>query len=82
MDFIVNIANGFMSWFTTGGETFTGWVTGIIPSVVCLLTFMNSIIKLIGEDKVEKFAKKLTSNMILRYSLFPFIAVMFLANPM
>lgn len=82
MDFIVNIANGFMSWFTTGGETFTGWVTGIIPSVVCLLTFMNSIIKLIGEDKVEKFAKKLTSNIILRYSLFPFIAVMFLANPM
>lgn len=82
MDFIVNIANGFMSWFTTGGETFTGWVTGIIPQVVCLLTFMNSLIKLIGEDKVEGFAKKLTSNMILRYSLFPFIAVMFLANPM
>lgn len=82
MDVVVNIANGFMSWFTTGGETFTGWVTGIIPSVVCLLTFMNSVIKLIGEEKVESFARKLTSNMILRYSLFPFIAVMFLANPM
>ncbi len=82
MDAIANVAQGFMSIFTAGGETFTGWVTGIIPQVVCLITFMNSIIKLIGEEKVENFARKLTSNIILRYTLFPFIACMFLANPM
>jgi PTS system glucitol/sorbitol-specific IIC component len=82
MNAIASVAQGFIGLFTAGGETFTGWVTGIIPQVVCLLTFMNSIIKLVGEEKVEKFAKKLTSNMILRYSLFPLIADIFLGNPM
>ena len=82
MNVISSIAQRFMGLFSAGGETFTGWVTGIIPQVVCLLTFMNSIIKLVGEEKVEKFAKKLTSNAILRYSLFPLIADMFLGNPM
>lgn len=82
MDFIVNLTSGFMNWFAQGGATFTGWVSGIIPQVVCLLTFMNSIIKLIGEEKVQKFAQKMTSIAVLRYSLFPFIAAMFLTNPM
>ncbi|MBB5183034.1 PTS glucitol/sorbitol transporter subunit IIC [Catenisphaera adipataccumulans] len=82
MDVITNIAQGFIGWFTTGGETFTGWVTGIIPQVVCLMTFMNSIVKLVGEEKVESGAKKMTKNAILRYSLFPMMADMFLANPM
>lgn len=82
MDVLVSLASGFMSWFTSGGETFTGWVSGIIPQVVCLLTFMNSIVMLIGEEKVQNFAQKLTHNAILRYTLFPFIACMFLCNPM
>lgn len=82
MNVISAIAQGFMGLFNAGGETFTGWVTGIIPQVVCLLTFMNSIIKLVGEEKVEKFAQKLTSNIILRYTLFPLIADIFLGNPM
>ena len=44
MAFITKLAEGFMSLFTAGGETFAGWVTGIIPMVVCLMTFVNSII--------------------------------------
>ncbi len=82
MDIISNIAQGFIGLFTAGGETFTGWVTGIIPQVVCLLTFMNSIIKLVGDEKVEKFAKNLTKYAITRYTIFPLVAVMFLGNPM
>ncbi len=82
MDIVTNIAQGFMSIFVSGGETFTSWVTGIIPQVVCLLTFMNSIIKLIGEERVNHAAAKLTKNIILRYTLLPVIGLMFLANPM
>ena len=82
MNAIASVAQDFIGLFTAGGTTFTGWVTGIIPQVVCLLTFMNSIIKLVGEEKVEKFARKLTSIAILRYTLFPLIEDMFLGNPM
>lgn len=75
-------ANGFMSLFEAGGETFMGWVTGIIPMVVCLMTAINSIIKLVGENRVEHFAQKMTGNIFGRYLVLPVLAVMFLGNPM
>ena len=82
MELITKLAEGFMSLFTAGGETFMGWVSGIIPMVVCLMTFVNSIIKLIGTEKVENFAKKITRFAVLRYTLLPLMAVFFLGNPM
>jgi len=98
MDAIVGIATGFMSWFTAGGQTLWGWVIGsvaadeatggyvlsigMVPQIICLLTFMNSIILLIGEEKVNTFAQNLTRNTILRYTLFVLIANIFLCNPM
>ena len=69
MEFISWIANGFMSLFQAGGEQFMGWVTGIIPLVVCLMTAINSIIKLIGEDRVENFAKKMKQKQSLLQKL-------------
>ena len=57
MDFIVNLAEGFMGLFDSGAETFVSWVTGIVPKVLLLLVFMNSLIALIGQDKINKFAK-------------------------
>lgn len=82
MEFISKIAEGFISLFVAGGETFMGWVTGIIPQVVCLMTFVNSIIKLIGEERVERFAKKVSGFAIGRYLFLPVLGVLFLANPM
>lgn len=82
MDSISWFANGFMTLFQAGGETFMGWVTGIIPLVVCLMTAVNSIIKLIGEERVENVAKKMTGNVIGRYMILPLLAVLFLGNPM
>ena len=82
MEFVTKLAEGFMSLFTTGGETFMGWVAGIIPTVVCLMTFVNSIIKLVGVEKVENFAAKITKYAVLRYTLLPLMAVFFLGNPM
>lgn len=82
MELITNLAQGFMSLFTAGGETFMGWVTGIIPTVVCLMTAVNSIIKLVGTERVEAFAAKITKYAVLRYTLLPLMAVFFLGNPM
>lgn len=82
MDMVTWAANGFMSLFQAGGETFMGWVTGIIPMVVCLMTAINSIIKLVGEERVERFAKKMTGNVVGRYLVLPVLAVLFLGNPM
>ena len=47
MEFISDFAQGFMALFQAGGETFVGWVTWIIPMVICLMTAIHSIIKLI-----------------------------------
>lgn len=82
MDFLAGLAEGFIGLFQAGGETFMGMVTGIIPTLVVLITFVNSIIMLIGEDKVERFAKKLTGNFITRYTILPVIAMFTLTNPM
>ena len=82
MEFIAKLAEGFMSLFSAGGETFMGWVTGIIPTLVCLMTAVNSIIKLVGVEKVERFAQKITKYAVLRYTLLPVMAVFFLGNPM
>ncbi|AVR00129.1 PTS system glucitol/sorbitol-specific EIIC component [Oceanobacillus picturae] len=82
MDFLINLAEGFIGMFEAGGEQFMGLVTGIIPLLVVLITAVNAVIKFIGEDKVNAFAQKCTKYFILRYTVFPFIAVFFLTNPM
>lgn len=82
MEFISNLANGFISLFEEGGNIFLSWVTGIIPMVVVLMVAVNSIIKLFGEERVENVAHKLTGNIFGRYLILPVLAVLFLANPM
>ena len=82
MEFVSMIAEGFMGLFSAGGEQFVSWVTGIIPQLVCLMTAINSVIKLIGEEKVENFCKKITKYTICRYTLLPILAVICLGNPM
>lgn len=81
MEMISQIANAFMSVFAAGGETFMGWVTGIIPTVVCLMTAVNAVIKIIGDERVDAFARKITKYTVLRYTLLPIMALLFLGNP-
>ena len=82
MEIITQFAEYFMRLFTTGGQIFMEWIVGIIPTVVCLMTAVNSVIKLIGTERVENFAKKITKYAVLRYTLLPILAVFFLGNPM
>lgn len=82
MDFLASLAEGFIGLFNAGGETFLGLVTGIIPTLVVLITFVNSMIRLIGEERVEGLAKFSTKNFLTRYTVLPVLAVFFLTNPM
>lgn len=82
MDLVVSFAEGFMGLFDSGAETFVSWVTGIVPKVLLLLVFMNSLIALIGQDKINKFAKVCSKNVILAYGVLPFLSAFMLGNPM
>ena len=82
MDSVVYFAGGFMHLFDVGGGVFVSWVTGIIPKVLLLLIFMNSIIAFIGEEKIDRFAKMASKNVILAYGVLPFLSAFMLGNPM
>ncbi|PTM53284.1 PTS glucitol/sorbitol transporter subunit IIC [Desmospora activa] len=82
MDFFVHLAEGFIGMFQKGGETFVGLVTGIIPTLICLITVVNAFIKFVGEERITRFARFCTRFTLLRYTLFPLLAVFFLTNPM
>ncbi|MGL4607770.1 MAG: PTS glucitol/sorbitol transporter subunit IIC [Eubacteriaceae bacterium] len=82
MDFLSNVASGFINLFNLGGETFIGFVTGIIPTLVCLITAVNALIAIIGQDKVDKLGVVCGKNIILRYTILPVLSMFFLCNPM
>ena len=82
MEILSNFASWFIGLFNAGGETFMGFVTGIIPTLVVLMTAVNALVKIIGEEKVEKVARISSNNFILRYTLLPVMAMFFLTNPM
>lgn len=82
MDYIVNLASGFMNLFTLGGQQFMGWVVGIVPTIVVLLVLMNAIIALAGQERVDALAKVCTGNPILRYAVLPWVSAFMLGNPM
>lgn len=82
MDIVIKLAEGFMNLFRHGGEVFIGLVTDIVPLLIMLLVAMNSLIRLVGEERVEKLAKKSGKNPFTRYLVLPAIGTFVLANPM
>ncbi|MBD1379513.1 PTS glucitol/sorbitol transporter subunit IIC [Metabacillus arenae] len=82
MDTIIQLAEGFMNLFRSGGETFMGFVTDIIPLLIMLLVAMNAITRLVGEKRIEKLAKSSGKNPFTRYFILPVIGTFVLANPM
>lgn len=79
---VTTTIDGFIGLFKAGGETFVSLVTGILPTLIVLMVAINSIIKLIGQDRVDKFAEKMSRYVFARYLILPFIGVFCLANPM
>lgn len=82
MKFAAKCAEGFISLFQAGGENFIGMVNGILPTLIILITAVNAIVEIVGEDKVNAMAKKASGNFITRYTLFPLLSLFFLTNPM
>lgn len=82
MELITVAAELFMGLFQEGGKTLLSLVTGILPTLACLLVVVNAVVKFIGEDKLERFAEKAASNVLLRYVALPFLSFFILANPM
>lgn len=82
LEMIASLAESFIGLFQEGGNVFMSLVTGILPTLIVLITAVNSLVKIIGEEKVEKAAKFATKNVITRYTVFPILAVFFLTNPM
>jgi glucitol/sorbitol PTS system EIIC component len=75
-------AEWFIGLFQAGGETFVGFVTGIIPTLIVLLTFFYTLINIIGEERIHRAARFAAGNFFTRYTVLPVLAVFFLTNPM
>ncbi len=72
----------FIGIFQKGGEVFAGFVTGIIPTLVVLMTAFYAITELVGEERVHGIARGAGRIALTRYTVLPVLAVFFLTNPM
>ena len=75
-------AEWFIGLFQAGADVFVGFVTGIIPLLIVLLTAFYTLVNLIGEERVQRAARFAAGNIFTRYTLLPILAVFFLTNPM
>ena len=82
LQLLATYAEGFISLFSKGGEVFVSLVTGILPTLIVLITAVNALIKMVGEEKIHNLARAASKNVITRYTVMPVLAVFFLTNPM
>jgi PTS system glucitol/sorbitol-specific IIC component len=82
LEAIAWFGENFIGLFQAGADTFIGYVSGIIPLVVVLMTAMNSIVAFIGQDRVENAMKRASGNVLVRYLVMPVLADIILCNPM
>lgn len=72
----------FIGIFQEGGKVFAGFVTGIIPTLVVLMTAFYAVTELVGEERVHGIARGAGKIALTRYTVLPVISVFFLTNPM
>jgi len=82
MSLLSHGAEHFIGVFQAGGQTFVGFVTGSLPTLIVLLTAVYAVIELVGEQRIHRLARFAAGNVITRYTLLPLLAVFFLTNPM
>lgn len=83
---LAGIATGFIGIFQEGANFFLALLTGIVPLVIVLLTFVNALVKWIGPEKIERLgvvaARPGIQYYPVRYLILPILAVFFFTNPM
>lgn len=82
MQYIEWFGTNFIGLFQAGADQFVGFITGIVPLLVVLLTFTNAVIAFIGEERVHGWIQKSSKYALLRYTVMPMLAIMLLTNPM
>ncbi|MEX2785606.1 PTS glucitol/sorbitol transporter subunit IIC [Streptococcus sp. H49] len=82
MDFLISLADHFTGLFQAAADQFVSFITNLIPLVAVMILAVNALIQFIGKDRVQRFMRKLTKYTILRYTVLPFLACFFFANPM
>jgi PTS system glucitol/sorbitol-specific IIC component len=76
------LGSHFIGLFNASGEQFVGLVTGILPTLIVLLTFMYALTMFIGEERVTRAVQWSARWWITRYTVMPMLAVLMLTNPM
>lgn len=76
------VGTHFIGLFNAAGEKFVGLVTGILPTLIVLLTAMYAITRFIGEERVTTAVRWSARWWITRYSIMPVLSVLLLTNPM
>lgn len=82
LGWLSNIGRYFIGIFQKGGEVFASFVTGIIPTLVVLMTAFYALTELVGEQRVHGIARGAGRIALTRYTLLPVLSVFFLTNPM
>jgi glucitol/sorbitol PTS system EIIC component len=86
MDTLVWLATHFIGMFTEGGKVFVSLVTGIVPTLIILLTGVNALIALIGPERIDRVGEWASRPGLVyypvRYMILPVLSVFFLTNPM
>jgi PTS system glucitol/sorbitol-specific IIC component len=82
LGWLTAIGTGFIGIFQKGGAVFASFVTGIIPTLVVLMTAFYAITEFVGEQRVHGIARTAGKIALTRYTVLPILAVFFLTNPM
>jgi glucitol/sorbitol PTS system EIIC component len=82
LGWLTAVGKYFIGIFQKGGEVFAGFVVGIIPTLVVLMTAFYAVTELVGEERVHGLARGAGRIALTRYTLLPLLAVFFLTNPM
>ena len=82
LGWLTALGKHFIGVFQKGGEVLTGFVTGIIPTLIVLMTAFYAITELVGEKRVHGLARGAGRIALTRYTVLPLLSVFFLTNPM
>ncbi|WP_332237135.1 PTS glucitol/sorbitol transporter subunit IIC [Sporolactobacillus sp. KGMB 08714] len=82
MKWIQWLGEHFIGLFNAGGKEFMSMFTGIVPTLIVLLTFTYSIIKFVGEERINRAIHFASKYLILRYTIMPILSLLMLTNPM